>query len=39
MKKRYYKSIDGLRTIAVIGIMMMHMATNNQVDASFWPVD
>ena len=29
MKKEHYASIDGLRTIACIGIVMMHMAANN----------
>lgn len=29
MKKEYYGSIDGLRTIACIGIVMMHVAANN----------
>lgn len=29
MKKDYYGAMDGLRTIACIGIVMMHVATNN----------
>lgn len=27
--KKHYGAIDGLRTIACIGIVMMHMAANN----------
>lgn len=29
MKKKHYGSIDGLKTIAAVGIIMMHMAANN----------
>lgn len=29
MKKEHYGAIDGLRTIACIGIVLMHMAANN----------
>lgn len=29
MEKKYYGCIDGLRTIAAIGIVMMHMKANN----------
>lgn len=29
MNKKNYRSIDGLRTIACVGIVMMHMMTNN----------
>lgn len=29
MKKEYYGSIDGLRTIACIGIVLMHISANN----------
>lgn len=28
MKKEHYGAIDGLRTIACIGIVMMHVAAN-----------
>lgn len=31
---RRYDGIDGLRTIACVGIVMMHMATNNFYDIS-----
>lgn len=34
MEKRHYDAIDGLRTFAAIGIVMMHMATNNSYDIS-----
>ena len=34
MKKEYYGAIDGLRTIACIGIVMMHIATNNSYHIS-----
>ena len=29
MKKEHYGAIDGLRTIACIGIVLMHIAANN----------
>ena len=28
MKQRHYGALDGLRTIAAFGIVMMHMAAN-----------
>ena len=31
-KKKHYGSIDGLRAIACIGIVMMHMAANNNYE-------
>lgn len=34
MKKEHYGSIDGLRTIACIGIVLMHMAANNSYSIS-----
>lgn len=34
MGNRRYDGIDGLRTIACGGIVMMHMATNNSYDIS-----
>jgi peptidoglycan/LPS O-acetylase OafA/YrhL len=34
MEKKRYDAIDGLRTIACIGIVMMHMQTNNQYQIS-----
>jgi len=30
MERKHYGAVDGLRTIACIGIVMMHMATNNE---------
>lgn len=32
MEKKHYKSIDGLRTIAAVGIVMMHMRANNNYE-------
>lgn len=32
MEKKHYGAIDGLRTIACIGIVMMHVASNNSYD-------
>ena len=29
MEKKHYGAIDGLRAIAAIGIVMMHMGANN----------
>ena len=34
MKKEHYGAIDGLRTIACIGIVLMHMAANNSYSIS-----
>ena len=34
MKKEYYGAIDGLRTIACIGIVLMHMEANNSYSIS-----
>lgn len=34
MEKKYYGAIDGLRATATIGIVMMHMAANNQYQLS-----
>ena len=34
MEKKYYGAIDGLRTIASIGIIMMHMRANNAYEIS-----
>lgn len=34
MKREFYGAIDGLRTIACIGIVMMHMASNNSYEIS-----
>lgn len=34
MKKEHYGAIDGLRTIACIGIVLMHMAANNSYNIS-----
>lgn len=34
MKKAHYGAIDGLRTIACIGIVLMHMAANNSYSIS-----
>lgn len=31
-----YGAIDGLRTIACFGIVMMHMAANNSYEISGW---
>lgn len=32
--KKHYGAIDGLRTIACLGIIMMHMAANNSYSIS-----
>ncbi len=34
MKSKRYDSIDGLRTIAAIGIVMMHVASNCNYEIS-----
>lgn len=34
MKKEHYGAIDGIRTIACIGIVLMHMAANNSYNIS-----
>lgn len=34
MEKKHYGAIDGLRTIACVGIVMMHIAANNTYDIS-----
>lgn len=34
MQKEHYGAIDGIRTIACIGIVLMHMATNNSYSLS-----
>jgi peptidoglycan/LPS O-acetylase OafA/YrhL len=34
MEKKHYDAIDGLRTIACIGIVMMHISANNSYDIS-----
>lgn len=34
MKKKRYDAIDGLRTIACVGIVMMHILTNNDYELS-----
>ncbi len=39
MAKKYYGCIDGLRTIAAIGIVMMHMKTNNSYQISSFIYD
>lgn len=32
MEKKHYGAIDGLRAIAAIGIVMMHMGANNNYE-------
>ena len=32
MEKKHYGAIDGLRAIAAIGIVMMHMGVNNNYE-------
>lgn len=32
MERKHYKAIDGLRTIACIGIVMMHVRANTTYD-------
>lgn len=39
MKKAHYGAIDGLRTIACIGIVLMHMAANNSYSISGFVYD
>lgn len=39
MKKEHYGAIDGLRTIACIGIVLMHMAANNSYSISGFVYD
>ena len=39
MGNRRYDGIDGLRTIACVGIVMMHMATNNSYEISGFVYD
>lgn len=34
MKKEYYRAIDGLRTIACVGIVLMHVAANSSYSIS-----
>lgn len=34
MDRKYYGAIDGLRTIACIGIVMMHVRANNAYEIS-----
>lgn len=34
MEKKHYGAIDGLRAIAAIGIVMMHVASNNSYEIS-----
>ncbi len=34
MVKEHYGAIDGLRTIACIGIILMHVASNNEYSIS-----
>lgn len=34
MEKEHYGAIDGLRTIACIGIVLMHVASNNKYSIS-----
>lgn len=34
MNREHYGAIDGLRTIAAIGIIMMHMRVNNNYKIS-----
>lgn len=39
MEKRHYGAIDGLRMIAAIGIVMMHMRANNHYELSGFVFD
>jgi peptidoglycan/LPS O-acetylase OafA/YrhL len=39
MERKHYGAIDGLRTIACIGIVMMHMRANNQYALSGYVYD
>lgn len=39
MEKKHYDAIDGLRTIACIGIVMMHIRANNAYDISGFVYD
>lgn len=34
MERKHYGAIDGLRAIAAIGIVMMHVASNNSYEIS-----
>lgn len=39
MEKKRYDGIDGLRTIACVGIVMMHVRANNSYDISGFVYD
>lgn len=39
MEKKHYNAIDGLRTIACFGIVLMHVAANNNYDISGFVYD
>lgn len=39
MERKHYEAIDGLRTIACIGIVMMHMRANNTYEISGFVYD
>lgn len=39
MEKKHYNAIDGLRTIACFGIVLMHVAANNTYDISGFVYD
>lgn len=39
MEKKYYGAIDGLRTIACIGIVMMHIKANNAYEITGFVYD